>query len=235
MLGAIIGDVIGSFYEANPTNSVSFPLFNEFDRVTDDSILTVAVADGILKGETDYTSSIRTWGNRYPDAGYGGNFRRWLLDTDMGPYNSWGNGSAMRVSPVGWAFDTEKEVLEQAKKSADPTHNHPEGVKGAQAFCYRAIGENLWTSQDYKGAETNFEKAAELEPKNDFAYLRLGDIYWRNKNIDEAINAFAKAVAIGSSSAREARKQLYTLLRQRYGNTSNASTIINAAKSELGI
>ena len=122
------------------------------------------------------------------------------------------------------------KALKGLAKSKDP-----ESVKQAQAFCYRAIGEEAWVNQRLTAAEQNFEKAAELDPKNDFAHLRLGDIYWRNKKMDDSINAFAKAVAIGGASAREARKQLYTLLRQRYGNTGNANTIINAAKTELGI
>lgn len=108
-------------------------------------------------------------------------------------------------------------------------------VKQAQAFCYLAIGENSWVNQNFAEAQTNFEKSVELDPKNDFAYLRLGDVYWRDRKLDTSINAFAKAVALGGSSAREARQQLYTLLRQRYGDTGNANTIINAAKAELGL
>jgi len=140
MLGAIIGDVIGSYYEGNATKSRDFPLFIETSRVTDDSVLTLAVAETILSSGSaaelmDYSKNLRTWGRRYPQAGYGGNFLRWLADGRMGPYNSWGNGSAMRVSPVGWAFEEEQEVLRQAELSALPTHNHAEGVKGAQAVA----------------------------------------------------------------------------------------------------
>jgi ADP-ribosylglycohydrolase len=95
-------------------------------------VLTVAIADAILSG-TPYVESIRRIGRRYPHAGYGGSFFRWLFSDAAGPYNSWGNGSAMRVSPVGFAFSTEKEVLYQAQKTAEITHNHPEGIKGAEA------------------------------------------------------------------------------------------------------
>lgn len=132
MLGAIAGDVIGSVYERHPIKTTGFPLFAEGSRFTDDTVLTVAVAYAILQGE-DYAVSLRQFGRRYPRAGYGGTFYRWLFTEDHGPYNSWGNGSAMRVSPVGLAFDTESEVLAQAEASAAVTHNHPEGIKGAQA------------------------------------------------------------------------------------------------------
>ncbi|MCB0165419.1 MAG: ADP-ribosylglycohydrolase family protein [Anaerolineae bacterium] len=132
MLGAIAGDVIGSVYEVNPIKTTAFPLFDKDARFTDDTVLTVAVAHSILRG-IDYTSAIKTWGRRYPNAGYGGTFIGWLHSDDSQPYHSWGNGSAMRVSPVGYAFDTVEQVLAEAEKSAAVTHNHPEGIKGAQA------------------------------------------------------------------------------------------------------
>ena len=101
-------------------------------RFTDDTVLTVAVAFSILNN-VNYTSSIKNFGLRYPNAGYGGSFYRWLHSAESKPYNSWGNGSAMRVSPVGFAFNSIEDVLAEAKKSAEVTHNHPEGIKGAQA------------------------------------------------------------------------------------------------------
>lgn len=132
MLGAIAGDVIGSVYEGRPIKTTTFPLFDKDARFTDDTVLTVAVARSILRG-TDYLSSIKTVGRRYPNAGYGGTFIQWLFSDDSQPYNSWGNGSAMRVSPIGFAFDTVEDVLAEAEQSAAVTHNHPEGIKGAQA------------------------------------------------------------------------------------------------------
>lgn len=132
MIGAIAGDIIGSVYEYRQIKTKDFPLFDDECDFTDDSVLTVAVANAILSG-TPYVDSIRRLGRRYPDAGYGGSFARWLHADDPRPYNSWGNGSAMRVSPVGFAFPTEDEVLRQAKLTAEVTHNHPEGIKGAQA------------------------------------------------------------------------------------------------------
>ena len=132
MIGAIAGDIIGSVYEPRPIKTKAFPLFDPQCTFTDDTVLTVAVADAILTG-TPYGESIRRIGRRHPHAGYGGSFIRWLLMENAGPYNSWGNGAAMRVSPVGFAFSTEDEVLEQARMTAEITHNHPEGIKGAQA------------------------------------------------------------------------------------------------------
>ena len=132
MIGAIAGDIIGSVYEHRPIKTKDFPLFDTRSRFTDDSVLTVAVADSILTGRP-YMESMREIGRRHPHAGYGGSFIRWLFSHDPLPYNSWGNGAAMRVSPVGFAFDTEDEVLQQAQKTAEISHNHPEGIKGAQA------------------------------------------------------------------------------------------------------
>jgi len=132
MIGAIAGDIIGSVYEHNGIKTKDFPLFSNRSRFTDDTVLTVAVANAILTG-TSYLESIRNLGQRYPDAGYGGSFIHWLFAGNTSPYNSWGNGSAMRVSPVGFAFSKENDVLEQARITAEITHNHPEGIKGAQA------------------------------------------------------------------------------------------------------
>jgi ADP-ribosylglycohydrolase len=132
MLGAIAGDIIGSVYEARPIKTTEFPLFQSSSRFTDDTVLTVAIAAAILD-RVDYASALRTWGRTYPGAGYGAAFYAWLFEPGRGPYNSWGNGAAMRVSPVGWAFDTVEEVLREAQRTAEVTHNHPEGLKGAQA------------------------------------------------------------------------------------------------------
>lgn len=132
MIGAIAGDIIGSVYEFEGIKTEDFPLFTENSAFTDDSVLTIATAEKLVKGG-DYVALYRKWARKYPAAGYGGRFSGWLQDDSNGPYNSFGNGSAMRVSPVGFALDTLEEVLAEAKKSAEPTHNHPEGIKGAQA------------------------------------------------------------------------------------------------------
>jgi ADP-ribosylglycohydrolase len=132
LIGAIAGDIIGSVYEYHPIKSKDFPLFHPRCTFTDDTVLTVAVAEAILSGRP-YIESIREIGRRYPGAGYGGSFMHWLHSEAPRPYNSWGNGAAMRVSPVGFAFSPEDTVLRQAAMTAELSHNHPEGIKGAQA------------------------------------------------------------------------------------------------------
>jgi ADP-ribosylglycohydrolase len=134
MLGALTGDIVGSIYEWNNIKTTEFPLFQEQCSFTDDSVLTVALAEAILGG-ADYGDLMRSYYRRYPEAGYGGSFQRWAATAGSGPYGSWGNGSAMRVSPVGWAFDTLEQVLDQAARFSRYTHDHPEGIKGAQAVA----------------------------------------------------------------------------------------------------
>jgi ADP-ribosylglycohydrolase len=134
MIGAIAGDVIGSVFEHYAIKSTQFELFSRHSRFTDDTVLTVAIAKAIMR-KIDYATSLKTFGAKYPRAGYGASFFRWIFSSDTKPYNSWGNGSAMRVSPVGFAFASEDEVLKEAQKSAQVTHNHPEGIKGAQAVA----------------------------------------------------------------------------------------------------
>ena len=132
MLGSIAGDIIGSVYEWDRIKTTAFPLFQEKCDYTDDSVLTIATAYSILNN-VSYAQSYKDFSRKYPGRGYGGSFQGWVMSDTLEPYNSWGNGSAMRVSPVGFAFDSVEEVLEQAKPSAEVTHNHPEGIKGAQA------------------------------------------------------------------------------------------------------
>ncbi len=134
MKGAIIGDSIGSRFEKDNVRTKGFDLFTDASRFTDDTVLTVAVAAAILDG-VDYGINIAKYANQYPKAGYGKTFKKWMTGEIKGAYNSWGNGSAMRVSAVAYAFHTLEQVLEEAKKSAECTHNHPEGVKGAQAIA----------------------------------------------------------------------------------------------------
>ncbi len=134
LLGAIAGDIIGVPHEYTRRKRLDFDLFTQHNHYSDDTVLTVAVADAILS-DGDYGSAIRRYGHRYPNADYGGLFREWLQSKSYTPYNSFGNGSAMRVSPVGWAFDTIDMVLKEARRSAEVTHNHPEGIKGAQAVA----------------------------------------------------------------------------------------------------
>jgi ADP-ribosylglycohydrolase len=132
MIGAIAGDMVGSVYEFDNIRTKDFPLFTANTSFTDDTVLTVALADALLTG-TDYGERLRHWYRRYPGESYGGRFRQWAASGETAPYHSWGNGAAMRVSPAGFAFDDLDTVLERAAWSASPTHDHPEGIKGAQA------------------------------------------------------------------------------------------------------
>lgn len=137
MLGAIIGDIVGSRWEFNPTNDYDFELFSGKNSYTDDTICTIAMADALLHGSENYGAYIHEWCRRYPHpmGGYGGRFAQWVMSNHPQPYGSFGNGAAMRVSPVAWALDDSEEVLRHAKLTASCTHNHPEGVKGAQTVA----------------------------------------------------------------------------------------------------
>jgi ADP-ribosylglycohydrolase len=134
MLGAIAGDVIGSAYEAGGYKDYDFVLFSEYSRFTDDSVMSVAIAGALLEGR-DYADAMVELGQKHPFAGYGKLFQEWLFAPETGPYNSWGNGSAMRVSPIGFAGSSEGWVVREAERTAAVTHNHPEGIRGAQAIA----------------------------------------------------------------------------------------------------
>ncbi|MBQ9031617.1 MAG: ADP-ribosylglycohydrolase family protein [Parasporobacterium sp.] len=143
MYGAILGDMIGAPYEFDRGNKTKdFPLFSEDSQFTDDSVMTIAVAEALLgvtpgaDAETVHQAvsrAMQIWGRRYPCAGYGARFINWLFAEEPQPYGSWGNGSAMRVSSAGWLFDTLEETRRAAKLTAEVTHDHPEGIKGAEA------------------------------------------------------------------------------------------------------
>lgn len=136
MLGAIIGDIVGSRFEFDNTHRTDFELFTEECAFTDDTVCTVAVADAILRG-VSFEQSLLEWCRRYPNpkGAYGGSFVRWIHALHPKPYNSFGNGSAMRVSPCGY-LATRQEVLKYARLSAECTHNHPEGIKGAECVAF---------------------------------------------------------------------------------------------------
>jgi len=147
LLGAISGDIIGSVYEFTAPKSTDFVLFTPSSQITDDSILTLAVADAILN-KGSYRDRIQEFARSYPSKGYGGFFSRWIYTDDPQPYHSFGNGSAMRVSAVGWAFNTDKDILSEAEASAAVTHNHPEGIKGAQAVALSIFRARSRVSKD---------------------------------------------------------------------------------------
>lgn len=147
MLGAIAGDIIGSVRENLRIKRKDFSLFTPVSYYTDDTVLTVAVADAVLKGK-DYGETIKSYARRHPLRGYGPKFMMWMLSPRSKPYNSLGNGSAMRVSPVAHAFDSVDDVLLHAQKSAECTHNHPEGIKGAQATALAVFLARKGTGKD---------------------------------------------------------------------------------------
>ena len=132
LLGAVCGDIIGSYYEWESTKDYDFKLFRSESRFTDDTVCSIGIADALIHAEP-FEGRMQYWCRKYPRAGYGGMFRRWIYSDTMEPYNSWGNGSAMRVSAVGAYGNSLEEVMELAKRSAEVTHNHSEGIKGAQA------------------------------------------------------------------------------------------------------
>lgn len=149
MKGSIAGDVIGSRFEARTCKSKEFELLTGHCRPTDDSVLTAAVAEALLT-DRNYYGALRRWARRYPRAGYGSAFQRWLWreDADATPYQSFGNGSAMRVGAVAWLSSTLDDVLDAARDSAMPTHDHTEGVKGAQAVAVAVFLARHGTTKD---------------------------------------------------------------------------------------
>ena len=218
MLGAIIGDIVGSRWEFNPTNDYNFEWLSDENGFTDDTICTVAVTDALLKGR-DFGESIHEWCNRYPHpmGGYGGRFAQWVRSENPQPYNSFGNGAAMRVSPVAHWFDTLDEVLDAAAATARPSHNHDEGIKGAQtvalaifkAQVYRTyackdasvfIDQILEECVEFSGYDINMPKASVL---NRFDETCQGTVPVALKVISMATNyedAVRMAVSLGADA-----------------------------------
>ena len=159
MYGAIMGDIVGSVYEWDNIKTKEFTLFVPASRYTDDSAMSIAVAEALLdtmeksreERRKEVAWSMQKWGRRYPDAGYGGRFYDWLYMRNPKPYRSWGNGSAMRASAAGWLFDTLEETREAAADTACVTHDHPEGIKGAEAVAAVIwAARNGWTKQQIR-------------------------------------------------------------------------------------
>ncbi len=203
MLGAIAGDMIGSVYEGKKhwmtaRNAEFQPLFSPKARFTDDTVLTVAVADSLLSG-SDLAGLLKEYFARYPGAGFGGEFKNWAASDDAEPYGSWGNGSAMRVSPVAWAFDTLDEVLHRARETARITHSHPEGIKGAQAtasaiFLARS-GADKWQVRDEVERRFHYDLSFTLDdirPTHAFDSSCQG-------TVPQAIVAFLESSDFGSA------------------------------------
>ncbi len=209
IIGAVIGDIIGSVYEFSNVKTTNFPLFGKRTTFTDDTVLTVATMDVIL-GQKDFTEVYQSYGRMFPNVGYGGLFKYWILDKYPKAYNSWGNGSAMRVSPVGWAYNTLDKVLFQAKRSAEVTHNHPEGIKGAQATASAIFLARTGNSktQIKQFIETTFQynlnrSLAEIRPAYQFEVSCQGSVpesiisFLESTNFETAIRL---AISIGGDS-----------------------------------
>jgi len=209
MIGAIIGDVIGSRFEKNNIKVKDFELFTPECCFTDDTVLTIAIADCILNSK-EYSTTIKEYGRAFPFAGYGGNFKKWLAGIITGPYNSWGNGSAMRVSPVGFAYNDEEKILEEAKKSASITHNHEEGIKGAQAISMAVFlarkGNSKQVIKEYIENKFGYDlnrTIDEIRPTYKFDVSCQGSVpesiiaFLESKNFEDAIRI---AISIGGDS-----------------------------------
>ena len=213
ILAAAAGDVVGSVYEGSPIKTTDFPLVNDKAFFTDDTVLTMATAEAILEGQ-DYENAYRGFARAYPNAGYGGNFRRWFASGSMGPYNSFGNGSAMRVSPVGWAFESADEVLRQAEQSAACTHNHPEGVRGAQATALAVFLARMGASKEEIAAELHRRFGYDLDRGVDDIRPGYGFDVTCQGSVPEAVISFLEgedledtvrlAVSLGGDSDTQA-------------------------------
>ena len=208
MIGAIAGDIIGSVYEWHNTKTTDFPLFDPRCTFTDDTVLTIAVADAILT-RGDYGEKLKEWYRLYPDSGYGSGFRRWAKSAGR-QGTSLGNGSAMRVSPVGFAFNTLEDVLEEARKSAFPSHSHPEGIKGAQSIASAIFLARTGNSKDeiksYIQTTFGYDLARtlnEIRPRYRFDATCPGSVpeaitaFLESNNFEDAIR---KAISLGGDS-----------------------------------
>ena len=218
MLGAIFGDIVGSVYERFNTKREDFPLLSEWSRPTDDSIMTLAVAKALMnsRGENDeeikreLVRCMQHLGRKYPRAGYGGHFRKWLQYKDPKPYYSYGNGSGMRVSSVGWFCQTLEETLHVAELTAEVSHNHPEGIKGAQAIAASVFLARTGASKEdiriYIANAFGYDLSRtldEIRPKYHFDVSCQGSVpeaiiaFYESSNYEDAVR---KAVSLGGDS-----------------------------------
>ena len=209
MLGAIAGDVIGSVHEGAGTKRTTFPLWDPGSRFTDDTVLTVAVAQHLLDG-TDLVELFHDYVRAYPHAGYGGNFLRWARERSPEPYGSWGNGSAMRVSPVGFAAASEEEAWTKAAQTAAVSHDHPEGVRGAQAVALAIfLARHGASKDDIREAierDVGYDLSAtvdEIRPGYDFDVSCQGSVppsITAFLEADDLEDAIRKAISLGGDA-----------------------------------
>jgi ADP-ribosylglycohydrolase len=213
MLGAVLGDIIGSRFEFNDElkkqKTEKFQLFTKDCYFTDDTVMTIATADALLHGK-DLVNTYQAWGRKYPDAGYGGMFEAWLKEDNPKPYDSWGNGSAMRVSPVGWLYDNFYAVERVAEETAMVSHNHPEGIKGALAVADCIFLARTGESKAFikKQIEERFDydlsrTIAEIRPDYKFYVSCMQSVpesiicFLESKNYQDAV---CKAVSLGGDT-----------------------------------
>jgi ADP-ribosylglycohydrolase len=209
MLGAIAGDIIGSVYEHNPIKYKHFELFHPDCQFTDDTVLTVALADAILHRK-NYVDKLKEYFQRYPDAGYGLAFFKWAVSDSRKPYRSYGNGAAMRISPVGFACQSLDSVLSAAEKYASVTHDHPEGIKGAQvtaaAIFLARQGESKNSIKEFVERKFGYNLSralAEIRPSYCFDATCQGTVpqaiiaFLESENFEDAIR---NAISLGGDS-----------------------------------
>ena len=196
MIGAIVGDIIGSVYEWNNIKTKDFQLFSPRCTFTDDTVMTLAIAEGLMNGGSvaAFIQTIKKYGRKYPNAGYGGRFGSWLFSDDIHPYNSWGNGSAMRVSSVAWMFDSLSEVEQYAGVTAAVTHNHPEGIKGAQATAAAIFLARKGKTKDEVKAYVESQYGYDLSRNLDEIRVNYHFNVSCQETVPEAITAFLESV-----------------------------------------
>lgn len=222
MLGAIAGDIIGSIYEYTSLKPpYDFQLFDNDSEFTDDTVLTIALADSILLG-VPYVNKLKEYYLSYPHAGYGGMFHQWANSGSSKPYNSWGNGSAMRVSPVGWAYNDLETVLQKAKESAEVTHNHPEGIKGAQATAAAIFLARTGNSKEKikEYIKKNFQYNLNLD------FVELNRHYEFNESCQKTVPQAIYTFLISDSFEDSLRKAIYI------GGDSDTLACINGSIAE---
>ncbi len=213
MLGAIAGDIIGSRFEHAGIKSKDFELFSQQSTFTDDTVHTIALADSLLH-KIPYHEKLLEYFEYYPDVGYGHRFRRWATSPGTEPYGSYGNGSAMRVSPVSWFYNTLEEVLENARKSAEITHNHPQGIRGAQAVASAVFlalkGADKTEIRDYVEGSFTYDLSGsidEIRPDYRFDVSCQGSVPFAILAFLEATDfedAVRNAVSLGGDSDTQA-------------------------------
>ena len=223
MYGAIIGDIAGSSYEFDPVKKKDFVLFRDKSEPTDDSFMTAAVAEtllGLTGNESDtrikklFVDKMKKWGRRHPFAGYGGRFSLWLMGPDRSPYNSFGNGSAMRVSPAGWLYDDLETTRKMARLSSEVTHDHPEGIKGAESVAAAIFMARKGATKEEikKYIETEFEydldrTCADIRPDYDFDVTCQGSVpesfiaFLEGKDYEDVIR---EAISLGGDADTQA-------------------------------